>query len=104
YSIRFAAIPDRSIDEGAQPVFTYTVHADVTDMNGETRSTEQSVSIGYTSIQLSAAIPGQAHPRDLDSLQIQTLNLNGDFVPTHMKIRISLLAAPATVYRERPWE
>ncbi len=38
FTIRLTALPDRSIDERSLPVFTYTVYADVTDLNGETRS------------------------------------------------------------------
>ena len=38
FIIKFAAIPDLSIDKNTDPVFDYKVEADVTDINGETRS------------------------------------------------------------------
>ncbi|MEO6036781.1 MAG: MG2 domain-containing protein, partial [Saprospiraceae bacterium] len=47
FEIKFTAIPDRSIPKKDQPVFDYTVYADVTDINGETRSSQQWVSVAY---------------------------------------------------------
>jgi uncharacterized protein YfaS (alpha-2-macroglobulin family) len=38
FTIQFAAIPDRKINPELDPVFDYHVYADVTDINGETRS------------------------------------------------------------------
>src|SRR5690242_15475964 len=40
FQIKFAAIPDLSIDKKTDPVFDYKIVADVTDINGETRSTD----------------------------------------------------------------
>ncbi|HEY1113646.1 MAG TPA: MG2 domain-containing protein, partial [Chitinophagaceae bacterium] len=41
FSVTFKAIPDLSIDKKMDPVFDFRVYADVTDINGETRSGEQ---------------------------------------------------------------
>jgi len=103
FSIRFQTLPDRSIDERALPVFTYTVYADVTDLNGETRSGEQQISAGYRSIQFSTTIPERASRKDLDTLHITTQNLNGTFVATNVKIKIARLNQPDVVYRKRLW-
>ena len=40
FIIEFEAIPDITLDKKFEPVFDYTVYADVTDINGETRSGE----------------------------------------------------------------
>ena len=38
FTIEFEAIPDKTLDKKLDPIFEYTVYADVTDINGETRS------------------------------------------------------------------
>jgi hypothetical protein len=48
FTIRFPAVPDRSVPRDSLPVFMYRVVADVTDAGGETRSDERRVSAGYT--------------------------------------------------------
>ena len=57
YIIAFAAIPDLSIDKKFEPVFDYKIYTDVTDINGETRSGEISVSVSYKSLMLKTTIP-----------------------------------------------
>ena len=52
FMIKFAAIPDLSIDKNTDPVFDYKVEADVTDINGETRSGNIIVPIGYKTLDL----------------------------------------------------
>jgi len=51
FTIRFPAIPDRSVPEAALPVFTYVVVADVTDSGGETRSDSRTVAAGYADVE-----------------------------------------------------
>ena len=43
FAISFIAKPDLSVAEADEPVFHFTVHADVTDTTGETRSAQQTV-------------------------------------------------------------
>ncbi len=103
FSIDFKAIPDESVNPEALPVFTYVVSADVTDVNGETRSGIQTVSVGYTSLQLIAAIPEEAEPEELDTLKITSKNLNSQFVATEINLVIHRLKSPETFYRSRLW-
>lgn len=103
FTVPFTAKPDLSVDKSTLPTFTYTVHVDVTDINGETRSTSESISAGYTSMQLQAVVSEKATPKDLDTLNIRSQNLNGQFVKADVQVRISLLKAPANVLRKRLW-
>ncbi|MBK8566311.1 MAG: hypothetical protein IPN76_23985 [Saprospiraceae bacterium] len=50
FSIKFTALPDRSVPKEQKPEFSYTVYADVTDITGETQSGETSVSVGFISL------------------------------------------------------
>ena len=103
FIIRFTAQPDRSIDARSLPVYTYTVYADVTDLNGETRSGTKSLAAGYSSLQISTSIPEQATRMDLNTVRITTQNLNGDFVAAGMNIKVARLSQPDVVYRKRYW-
>ena len=40
-------LPDETVDKKDQPTFYYEVSADVTDINGETRSGNTSVAVAY---------------------------------------------------------
>ena len=57
FTIKFAAIPDLSIDKNTDPVFDYKVEADVTDINGETRSGDITVPVGYKTLNLQITLP-----------------------------------------------
>ncbi|MEJ7672331.1 MAG: hypothetical protein WKF59_06395 [Chitinophagaceae bacterium] len=56
FTIEFEAIPDLSIDKNTEPVFDYKVEADITDINGETRSTSTIVPVGYKALNLQITI------------------------------------------------
>ncbi|MFM8734622.1 MAG: alpha-2-macroglobulin family protein [Pirellulales bacterium] len=51
FTVRFPAMPDRSVPKAALPVFTYEIVADVTDTSGETRSDERTVAAGYADVE-----------------------------------------------------
>jgi uncharacterized protein YfaS (alpha-2-macroglobulin family) len=103
FTITFNTIPDKSVNPQSLPVFSYTVYADVTDVNGETRSGSETVNAGYTSITLSAMLPETATPAVLDTIKILTRNLNNAFVPATVQVHISRLQGPSQLLRKRLW-
>lgn len=103
FEITFETTPDKQIGEQALPVFTYTVHTDITDINGETRSGSQSVHAGYRSLQIATNINESSKPTDLDTINVHTKNLNNVFVPTQVHLRVALLKFPGML-RQRLWE
>ena len=68
FTIKFAAIPDLSLDKNTDPVFDYKVEADVTDINGETRSGNITVPVGYKALNLQITLP-QGDVINIDSLK-----------------------------------
>ena len=48
FDVSFSAIPDLSVSPDSDPTFTYTIYADVTDINGETHSNSTTVTAGYS--------------------------------------------------------
>ena len=104
FEIEFKAIPDESVDKSTLPTFNYEVTADITDINGETRSTTTIVKVGYHALTASINV---ANALDKDNkshkISIDTKNLNGEFVPAKGTLKIYKLKAPNAVLRTRPW-
>ena len=103
FIVEFTAIPDLKIEKKFEPVFDYTVYADVTDINGETRSGEKSVSVSYKSLILVSTIPATLPADSLKSLSIRTENMNGEFEPAIVKVSVSKLIEENRLIRDRYW-
>lgn len=107
FTIRFKAIPDLTISKQLNPIFDYRVIADITDINGETRSGEKTVPVSYKALQIKITTPAveEAIPADsLKSLRITTQNINGEFHPSLVRVSIYRLQAPGRLIRERYWQ
>ncbi|MEK7226771.1 MAG: alpha-2-macroglobulin, partial [Bacteroidota bacterium] len=104
FVVEFTAIPDLKIDKQFEPVFDYTVYADVTDINGETRSGEQMVSVSYKSLMLVTNVPVTLPTDSLKKLSIRTQNMNGQYEPAIVKVSISKLKEEKRLIRSRFWE
>ncbi|WP_282068882.1 alpha-2-macroglobulin family protein [Olleya namhaensis] len=104
YDITFKAIPDEKVDKSGLPIFSYEVTADVTDINGETRSTSTIVKVGYHALTATIGITPVIDKSNKDNqITITTQNLNGQFVAAKGTLKIYKLQAPNTVLRPRPW-
>jgi uncharacterized protein YfaS (alpha-2-macroglobulin family) len=105
FTVSFLTIPDKTISEKSAPIFTYTIVADVTDINGETHSATTSINAGYHALQISTTVPEQAvTPRQLETISVITQNLNGGFVPATATINVKKLQSPGKIYRKRLWQ
>jgi len=104
FEIQFTTVPDQQIDPASQPVFTYTIYADVTDVNGETQSGSQGVQAGYRALQIQAYIPEQLNARKTHQLMVQTVNLNQVPTPADVSVSVAPLKFPGQLYRKRLWE
>jgi len=104
FVVEFTAIPDLKIEKKFEPVFDYTLYADVTDINGETRSGEKSVSVSYKSLMLVASIPATLPADSLKKLSIRTQNMNGEHEPATVKVTITKLKEEKRLIRDRYWE
>ncbi|MFZ1452799.1 MAG: alpha-2-macroglobulin family protein, partial [Ferruginibacter sp.] len=104
FKIKFKAIPDESVDKKSQPTFYYEVSADITDINGETRSGNTSVAVAYQMLQLDINIPETMPADSLKNLNISTTNLNDIFEKANVNVTITKVISPTKIYRERYWE
>jgi hypothetical protein len=104
FTVVFKAIPDETSDKKYQPTFKYTVYADVTDANGETRSGSETVAVAYQALQLNIV---SAEKLTLDSFKnvlIKTTNINGLFEKAQVSVSISKLNQPNKIFRARYWQ
>jgi len=104
FEITFKALPDQSVDKGSLPVFNYEITAEVTDINGETRSATTIVNVGYHALVANMSLEDKLDKTNKEHfISIDTKNLNGEFVPATGTIKIYKLQAPKAVLRTRPW-
>lgn len=104
FEISFKAIPDDKASKENLPVFRYEVSADITDINGETRTAVTRVNVGYHALTAKISIPDRIDKSKKEAeISISTQNLNGEFVPAKGTLKLFKLRAPETVLRARPW-
>jgi hypothetical protein len=104
FDIDFKAIADESIDAQTKPIFDYTIYADVTDLNGETRSGETNVSVSYESLLLKIETPEQVDYNNFNAVKIFSTNLAGTHIPTQVTLTLKKLLSPTKTYRKRLWD
>lgn len=103
YFITFKAIPDESVDKKDQPTFDYRVTADVTDVNGETRSASTIVSVSYQALQLNITSPVKLPTDSLKNIGVSSTNTNGLFEKATVNFSMYKLQEPERIFRKRYW-
>jgi uncharacterized protein YfaS (alpha-2-macroglobulin family) len=104
FEIKFKAIPDLSVDRKTNPVFSYTVYTDVSDINGESHSAETSVSVGYQSLLVKTDLADDVNLEKGFQFSLTTTNLNGQKESASGNIRIYKLRKPDQVLFKRKWQ
>ncbi|WP_296384608.1 alpha-2-macroglobulin family protein [Winogradskyella sp.] len=104
FEVTFKAIPDESVSKGNLPIFRYEVTADITDINGETRTATTTVNVGYHAMTINIVAPELIDKTKKEvELTLISKNLNGEFAAAKGTLKIYKLNAPETVLRSRPW-
>lgn len=105
FIVKFKAIPDVEVEKESNPTFSYQIEADVTDQNGETRSGNTSVRIGYQALELNVNIPAQVDlHQPKQAWNINIINLNGQPEKGNVKVVIHQLETPKKAFKTRLWE
>ncbi|WP_159456066.1 alpha-2-macroglobulin family protein [Chitinophaga eiseniae] len=104
FKVSFPASPDKTVSPDQKPIFTYIVSADVTDLNGETRSASQSVAAGYQSVEINVQVPERVEISALKDVRVFTRNLNGAFEQLSVKVAVQPLEPNKRLLRPRYWE
>jgi hypothetical protein len=105
FRISFKAKPDKSIQKGYEPIFEYTISADVTDISGETHTSQGSVKAGYRGLELTIGQPVEDHisADSCNMIVVNAVNLAGIPQPVLVEISIYGLQSPNRLIRERYW-
>jgi TonB-dependent SusC/RagA subfamily outer membrane receptor len=105
FTITFIADPDKEVSKENLPIFHYEVTADVTDINGETRSATSTVNVGYHSLQAALQVPEKVNLNSTDNtMAVSIENLNAQPISASGNISIFKVKTPGHVTRPRPWE
>jgi uncharacterized protein YfaS (alpha-2-macroglobulin family) len=104
FTITFKALPDLKVDKKDQPTFQYEVSADVTDINGETRSGSSMVAVAYQALQLNVSTPNRLHTDSVKNVKITSTNFNSLFEQATVTFTMHKLKAPNRIFRTRYWE
>ncbi|HNW89314.1 MAG TPA: alpha-2-macroglobulin family protein [Bacteroidales bacterium] len=104
FSVEFTAIPDYKVSKKSDPTFSYQIIADVTDINGETRSSQTYVNAGYKALLVSVDMPGEIEKSNKDPYAISTTNLSGNYEYAKGRIVVHKLKQPEKLFRSRLWQ
>jgi uncharacterized protein YfaS (alpha-2-macroglobulin family) len=104
FEINFPALPDKTVNLKDKPEFFYKIYADVTDITGETHSTETSVTVGTIALKLESNIPEESNTEAFKSIEIITQNLNGEFEAAQGSVKIEALASNKQTIYTRYWD
>jgi uncharacterized protein YfaS (alpha-2-macroglobulin family) len=99
FPISFVARADKSVAEKDEPIFRYTISADVTDTTGETRVGSRTVQVAYTALQANVTADGWQTTTKPVKLTVSTTTPDGDGQPARGAIKIHKLKQPEKVIR-----
>ncbi|WP_121665691.1 alpha-2-macroglobulin family protein [Mesonia aquimarina] len=102
FKVNFKAIPDLKIAEKFKPIFTYTIEADVTDVNGETRSAEMQIRVGYHTKVVNLEI--KPSPENKKLLRIKATDLNLRKKESQGILKIYHYQMPEQAFLKRAWD
>ncbi|MCB1203468.1 MAG: hypothetical protein KDN18_04350, partial [Verrucomicrobiae bacterium] len=101
FEIRFTAEPDLSVEEKAEPSFVFTIHADVTDTTGETRSGSKGVTVGYTALKAELSADEWQTLTKPTTVEVRTSSLDGEALAAKGTLTVHQLQVPDRVHRTR---
>ena len=101
FEVEFTAKPDPSVSEKDEPTFRYTVHADVVDGTGETRSGDRSVNVGFVALQASLSAEEWQTEGNPVKVTLKTTSLDGEGRIAEGSLKVHRLKEPESVQRAR---
>jgi uncharacterized protein YfaS (alpha-2-macroglobulin family) len=99
FVVQFVAKPDLSVPEADEPTFHFTVHADVTDSTGETRSGSKTVVVGYTALQANMTTAEWLTAKEPIKVALATQTLDGEGQAAKGTVKVYRLKSPPQVQR-----
>ena len=103
FKITFLAKPDPSISPDDDPTFNFSINADVTSPDGETRSGSAYVTLGYSALSIRLSTPDQLQDKEKFPLVVLTQTLDGNNIPGKGRIEIYKLKEPQKPVPAKIW-
>lgn len=103
FDVEFKAIPDETVSYKFEPTFSYTIYADVVDINGETQSTTTYVYVSNKALLINLNMPELINKNATDSFYLSTTNLNGEVEFAKGNIKVWQLKNPNKIFRTKLW-
>ncbi|OFY17938.1 MAG: hypothetical protein A2W98_02310 [Bacteroidetes bacterium GWF2_33_38] len=103
YKISFNAIPDLRYPKKQDVSFNYSAYIDVTDINGETQSTQKNIRVGYVALDVSTNILDLINKDKTLEYYVISQNLNYEDIKSEGSIKIFALKDVAEPLRNRLW-
>ncbi len=103
FMIEFKALPDPTVSNKDNPTYNFTIIADVTDSNGETRSTNTYFRVGNQALELSLNVPEIMNTTKNLEVNVRAQNLNGIEEFTKGVMNVYSLKQNNKVFRKRLW-
>lgn len=91
FKITFTATPDPSDYGDYNPLYTFMVYADVSDINGETQSGQTAVNVSNKALLLETDIQPELNNKELKPFSVKATNLAGKSVPATVKVELHRL-------------
>jgi len=95
FVVSFTAKADPTVREDEEPTFRFTVHADVTDTTGETRSDTRSLEVGFVALRASILVDEWLTANSDLKLRLHTSTLDGVGEAAKGTLKIFTLKQPA---------
>jgi hypothetical protein len=99
FRIEFVARPDPKVSETDEASFHFSLHADVTDTTGETRSAQRGINVGFTALQATLSAGDWQTDDQPVELGIGTTTLDGEPQVAEGVVKIYRLKEPDRVHR-----
>jgi uncharacterized protein YfaS (alpha-2-macroglobulin family) len=103
FEIPFDLIPDATVKKNTQPIFSYTVYADVVDITGETRSSQTEIRAGYVSMDVSFQLADKLNLDKAGKAKVIAKNLSGEKEKAVGTVTVYRMQDPGRLLRERRW-
>jgi len=104
FKITFKASADEKVNKNTDPLFDFSITADVTDPTGETRSSSTQLTVGYKSLVLNVNIASPLEADNFKGLGITAKNLSNEDEPADVTVKIYPLQTPQRLIRRSLWQ
>ncbi len=94
FTIKFFAQPDLKMSPDDDPIFNYSIHADVVSTDGETRSADTYVRLGYSALSIMLSSGESLEDNKTFPLIISTQTLDGNKLKAKAALKIFRLKEP----------